>query len=1499
MCSKKSKVLFPCGKCQCGQYCSQECLKAHDNHREYCTAIVMLEKVEADKRFREKICTVDSEKLPLKMKSKLIRLVGERPSVNIFLNNSEVEALWDTGSMISLVSKDFLDTNYPGVEKHSVADFIENDTLKLTAANQSEVSVDGVVIFDFGIEEGQELFKVPFLVTSENISRPIIGYNIIEYLVNDCKDKVDLSSSLVRVVRSLTDENVESMVNIINAGGQITEISREAKVDKMHRVQPGTIAKIRCKVKDLNFSNNFEKHVMFSPFEEMCVENELVLFETIDVMKNGRKFIDIFVYNPSSIEIVLQKGKVMGKVCDVSAAFTLPIFPAEKKMRTEANEIKVEESVKFDLSHLRGKEKEAVEGLLKEEMGVFSKEKNDIGHIQDFKLKIDLVDDIPVSEAYRRIPKHLYTEVKNHIGNLLANGWIRESNSPYSSPMVCVRKKDGGLRLCIDFRKLNSKTIPDKQPIPRIQDILDDLGGNSWFSTLDMSQAYHQGEIHEDSRKVTAFSTPWSLMEWIRIPYGITNAPPAFQRFINNCLYSLRDRICIAYLDDILVYSKTFKGHIENVRKVLRCLRRKGVKLNPGKCVFFKREVRYLGRLISEEGYRPDPEDTKALDKCKIPPTNIGQLRALIGFLGYYRTYIKDFSTKLKPIYDLLQVKADKGGKKQADSKIKILWKEENQKIIEEIIDYLQSPQVISYPDFDLPFIVHCDASQNGLGAVLYQKKDEKMKIISFASRTLSPAEKNYHLHSGKLEFLALKWCITEKFSDYLIHGPPFEVITDNNPLTYVLTSAKLNATGLRWINQLANFNFSIKYRSGKKHVDADYLSRHPLDEIGQIEKNSNAVLKPNDVGLVLSETSTKEMPTVSRANIDMLVCDGLNVSRKISQSDVSKAQQADEVVGPVYELLEGGLKVGKAERKKLQRDSKILLKQMKKLKIENGLLYRNTTNFKQIVLPKTFHQMVYTELHENLAHLGSEKVLDLAKRRFYWPRMQNHIEFYIRKQCRCLVAKKPNKPERAPLTPIQSMGPFELISIDYLHLDRAKGGYEYALVICDHFTRFVQVYATKNKSAISAAEKIFNEFILNFGFPRRIHHDQGKEFDNKLFNRLQQLSGITASRTTPYHPMGDGQVERMNRTIINMLKTLSAQEKSNWKTHLSKLAFAYNATINKSTGYAPYFLMFGRSPTLPIDLMFNIEPKDTGGKLQIPYKKFADNWENSMQQAFEIVREHTKKSGNWNKKLYDKKIHGVEIGIGDKVLLRNHSEKGGTGKLRTYWENKVYIVTGVNPDIPVYSVKPEFGNKAEKKIHRNNIMKCDFLLPESLSRVDSGNGISKHSKETRNKDTRASENRKKGKEIGSTRIDHNENKSCLEEDSDGSCSEEEIVVLRRNTNSQENTSDVGSILEQEQAQDAGIETMEGAASSEEGSDDQIMEEPLNSQDYDEIHQEEPVPSNLESDGDISQGEEDDDGDSSEAEEEEIARMRPIRKRNKPVLFTYDTVGGNPIYRDR
>ena len=281
---------------------------------------------------------------------------------------------------------------------------------------------------------------------------------------------------------------------------------------------------------------------------------------------------------------------------------------------------------------------------------------------------------------------------------------------------------------------------------------------------------------------------------------------------------------------------------------------------------------------------------------------------------------------------------------------------------------------------------------------------------------------------------------------------------------------------------------------------------------------------------------------------------------------------------------------------------------------------------------------------------------------------MKKSIENFIRKRCRCIISKKPNVPERAPMVPITSTFPFELVSIDYLHLDRAQGGYEYALVCCDHFTKFVQVYATKNKSGLAAAEKVFNDLVLKFGFPKRIHHDQGKEFNNNLFKRLHQLSGTSASKTTPYHPMGDGQTERMNRTIINILKTLGDKEKKEWAKHLPKLTFAYNVTVNKTTGYSPYYLMFGRSPRLPIDSVFEFEPNEgEKHKLQVSYQKYVEEWEQSMNQAFEIAKKRSSSSGKYNKEYYNKKARGIDINVGDRVILRNHSEKGGTGKLRSY----------------------------------------------------------------------------------------------------------------------------------------------------------------------------------------------------------------------------------------
>ncbi|PIK42002.1 hypothetical protein BSL78_21124 [Apostichopus japonicus] len=500
-----------------------------------------------------------------------------------------------------------------------------------------------------------------------------------------------------------------------------------------------------------------------------------------------------------------------------------------------------------DLSDLTSEQRRLAKQMLTEECHAFARNDDDLGTIPTLKMKIQLDDDVPVQKSYISVPPPLYKEVKEYVKDLISRGWVKKSQSSYSSPMVCVRKKDGTLRLCIDFRQLNLKTIADRQPIPRVQDILDSLGGNRWFSTLDQGKAYHQGFVDEPSQHLTAFITPWGLYEWVRIPFGLKNAPAAFQRCMEACLGDLNNEICVTYLDDILVYGETFTQHLLRLRQVLQRVQEHGMKLKAAKCKLFKQQVRYLGRVITSEGHMADPSDTAALQALKeTSPRTVGDVRKLMGFIGYYRRYIQDFSRLAKPLYDLLSPPGKKGkgkrGMGQLPSKTQVEWTARHQEIIEMLVNKLAQPPVMAFPEYDQPFVVHTDASQEGLGAVLYQRQSGKLRVISYASRCLSPAEQNYHLHSGKLEFLALKWSITEKFRDYLFYAPSFQVYTDNNPLTYVLSSAKLNATGQRWVAELADFHFSIKYRPGRNNSDADTLSRMPLQIENFIDECSEEV---------------------------------------------------------------------------------------------------------------------------------------------------------------------------------------------------------------------------------------------------------------------------------------------------------------------------------------------------------------------------------------------------------------------------------------------------------------------------------------------------------------------------------------------------------------------------------------------------------------------------------------------------------------------------------
>ena len=868
--------------------------------------------------------------------------------------------------------------------------------------------------------------------------------------------------------------------------------------------------------------------------------------------------------------------------------------------------------------------------LLSEYEDVFTTSKFDLGRAHRFTHNIDTGDHQPLAQRPYRIPHSQLDMIDEHIQNMLEKGIIQESNSPWSQPLVIVTKKDGSPRFCVDFRKLNSITKKQIFPMPRVDEVLDSLGDACFFTTLDLASGYWQTPMKPSDMEKTAFCTRQGNFEFKVMPMGLVNASYTFQKMMQLVLSGLQWQICMVYLDDVIVYSKSFSQHLRNLRSVFDRLRTEGLKLQPKKCHFCKPEVLYLGHIVGKDGIRPNSEKIAVIRNYPVP-SNCNEVRSFVALASYYRRFIKDFATIANPLHALLK----KG--------VKFKWSEECQQSFEQLKNALLSSAVLAYPNFKERFTLYTDASNTGLGAVLSQNINGVEKTIAFASRSLKKHERKYA--TIERECLALVWGI-KHFRPYP-YGKMFDIVTDHNPLKWLDNARDPHSRLSRWSLTLQSYTFNIKHRPGKLHGNADALSRMPHpEEPPAIETNVYAIESP---GLQLDRV------------------------RELQKQDPSLQDL-------IYYFDKGNIPEDSTGARKL-------MATVDNYVYEEGILYhldnakvRSRVNLrKQLVIPRALKEEVMLSLHEEITsgHLSFEKTYLKIKARYYWTGMCAEIQRWCSSCVDCATKKSPRNLPKAPLQPIPVEGPFDRVAVDVLGpFPTSDRGNKYIVIFTDYFTKWPEAYAVKNADALTTAKLFVEEILCRHAAPRKLLSDRGKNFLSKVVKSICNMVNTSKVNTTSYHPECDGLVERFNHTLTTILSMYVSEHQKDWDHFIPYALFAYRTSVQASTKETPFYLMYGRDPRLPIDASL-LEAQETYQDTNDYRSVLADRF----LEARKLAHDNIELAQQRQKEYYDQKARDVSYNVGERVWLYTPNKKKGlSSKLTHNWHGPFRILSKTSP---------------------------------------------------------------------------------------------------------------------------------------------------------------------------------------------------------------------------
>lgn len=796
----------------------------------------------------------------------------------------------------------------------------------------------------------------------------------------------------------------------------------------------------------------------------------------VDLQREG---VPVRVLNLSDQPRRFKRGCNLATCTPVSGVFSAPKSEGDGK---SIQDVELPDFLRSlyerSLAYLSQDQKPLLCSLLGRNADVFSKGPEDLGHTDLVLHKVNTGDAAPIRQPPRRLPSQKKDEAHKAVTEMLQQGLIEPSASPWAAPIVLVRKKDGSWRFCVDYRRLNDVTKKDSYPLPRIDDTLDQLAGMQWFSTLDLKSGYWQVEMDPKDKEKTAFTTGTGLWQFTVMPFGLCNAPATFERLMDRVLAGLPPETALVYIDDILVSGQTFHKQLDSLQRVFQCLRKAKLKLSPKKCHLFQKQVKYLGHVISQNGVSTDPEKVKAVAEWP-QPTSTTEVRKFLGLCSYYRCFISQFAHIARPLHQLLECGRS------------FEWTPAASHAFQQLKQALVEAPVLGYPQPEGKLILDTDASSHAVGAVLSQEQDGVVRPLAYYSQTLKHAERQYCV--TRRELLAVIKGIRQ-FHVYL-YGHHFTIRTDHAALRWLLNFRNPEGQVARWLQQLQEYDFVIEHRPGISHTNADALSRRPClsqscRHCDRMESKEHTVLLKPDGGPEQEVQKPIHVSVVSLATIPpMLQGEGLEET-----TDLSTAQEQDPDTGPLLSWLNSNGRPPWSTVASYSETLKCYWSQWDSLRLKDGVLYRLWESpagdrvVWQIVLPKKLQRVVFDQLHSSpsAGHFGITKTLSRVRERFYWARSHQNIHDWCRSCDLCASKKGPSKKPRAPMRQYNAGAPTERIALDILGpLPISENGNKYLLVVSDYFTKWPEAYPLPNQEAITVAESWSENLFPGLGYQK------------------------------------------------------------------------------------------------------------------------------------------------------------------------------------------------------------------------------------------------------------------------------------------------------------------------------------------------------------------------------------------------------------------------------